>query len=86
MSTWRYAMATGLEQEVDTFERNRSALLGTARGKFALVKGGDVVDTFESQQDAIKRGYELYGNAPFLVKQVLEFDMPLNFTSFQIGA
>jgi hypothetical protein len=79
-------MATGLEQELETFERNRSALLGTAKGKFALVKGAQVVDTFESQQDAIKRGYDLYGNVPFLVKQVLEFDVPLNFTSFLVGA
>ena len=79
-------MATGLEHELEVFERNRVALLGTSKGKFVLVKGDRIVDTFESQQDAIKRGYELYGNAPFLVKQVLEFDPPLNFTSFQIGA
>lgn len=78
-------MPTGLEQELEAFERSRSALLGTAKGKFALVKGDKVIDVLESQQDAIKRGYELYGNAPFLVKQILEFDVPANFTSFNVG-
>lgn len=78
-------MPTGLEQELETFERKRPELLGGSRGKFALVKGDQVVDVFEGLQDALKRGYELYGNAPFLVKQVLEFDLPANFTSFNIG-
>ncbi|HZY02365.1 MAG TPA: hypothetical protein VFF02_02610 [Anaeromyxobacteraceae bacterium] len=79
------AMPTGLERELEVFEKNRGALLGTAKGKFALVKGDQVVDVFESLQDALKRGYELFGNNPFLVKQVLEVDVPANFTSFQIG-
>lgn len=78
-------MTTGLEQELETFEHKRSELLGIAKGKYALVKGDSVVDVFEGIQDALKRGYELYGNAPFLVKQVLEFDLPANFTSFNIG-
>ncbi len=35
--------------------------------------------------DALKRGYELYGNEAFLVKEILEVEIVQNFTSFQIG-
>lgn len=78
-------MSTGFEKELETFESMRAELLGKASGKYALVKGDQVIDVLESQQDAIKRGYELYGNEPFLVKQIVEIDIPANFTSFSIG-
>jgi hypothetical protein len=74
-----------LEEEIKTYEAHHSELLGRDRGKFALVKGSAVVDVFSSIDDALKRGYELYGNEPFLVKQVVDVEIPQNFTSFQIG-
>ena len=40
-----------------------------------------VVGVFESQKDAIKVGYEKFGNEPFLVKEVLEVEPELDFTA-----
>ena len=38
------------------------ALLDRAPGKYALVKGRDLVDTFESELEAIRDGYRRFGN------------------------
>jgi len=78
-------MTTKLDHELATYAAHREELLGSARGKFVLIKGERLVGTFESQQDAIERGYEEFGNEPFLVKQILEVDVPFNFTSFLVA-
>lgn len=77
-------MAT-LEKEMMTFEQQLPSLLGEHRGQFVLIKDARIVDTFASLDDALKRGYEEFETAPFLVQQVLEVDMPQNFTSFHLG-
>ena len=79
------AESSPLEKELAYFEQHRSELLGRAKGKFALIKNETLVDTFDGQADAIRAGYRKFGNEPFLVKQILAVDVPLNFTSFNIG-
>lgn len=78
-------MATQLDQELRTYEKRRLELLSQAEGKFVLIKGDRLVDVYESQEDALKRGHQEFGSEPFLVKQVVEFEVPLNFASFQLG-
>jgi hypothetical protein len=78
-------MPTALEEELKTFEAHRTELLGRAKGQFVLIKGNRIVDTFVSQEDALKRGYQEFGNSPFLVKQILDVELPMNFTSFLIA-
>jgi len=73
-----------LERELATYRANHGQLLGEHKGKFVLIKNDDIVDVFSSIDDALKHGYELFENETFLVKQVLEVDVPHNFTSFQI--
>jgi|CXWL01.1.fsa_nt_gi hypothetical protein len=72
-------MPSLLEWELRTFEAKRLELLGRAVEKFVLIRGDQVLGIFESQTDALKRGYERFGNQPFLVKQVLEVDIPQNY-------
>lgn len=74
-----------LKQELETYETHKAALLGTDRGKFVLIKGDRVVDTFVSEEDAIKAGYNTFGNVPFLVKEIIEIEVPANFTSYLIA-
>jgi len=74
-----------LQTELDQFERLRLSLLDRASGRFALVKGRNLVDTFGSEAEAIREGYRRFGNEPFLVKHIVEADVPLNFTSFNLG-
>jgi hypothetical protein len=68
-----------LETEMRYFNEHRSELLRDSAGKFALVKGDVLLGTFDSETAAIRHGYEKLGNVPFLVKQVTEADIPLNF-------
>ena len=74
-----------LQTELDVFERLRLSLFDRAPGKYALVKGSDLVDTFSSEAEAIREGYRRFGNEAFLVKHIVEADVPLNFTSFNLG-
>jgi len=77
--------AVALQSEVDAFERIRLNLLDQAPGRYALVKGCNLVDTFGSEAEAIREGYRRFGIEAFLVKHVVVADVPLNFTSFNLG-
>ncbi len=74
-----------LETEWRYFNEHRAEFLEQAPGKYALVKGDTLVGMFDSEVSAIRNGYEKLGNVPFLVKQVTEVDIPLTFTSFDLG-
>ena len=78
-------MATLLDAELQTYEKNRESLLGSAEGKFVLIKGDQIVGVYESKMDAINQGYRQLGHVPFLVKQVLKVETPLNFLSNRLG-
>lgn len=70
-----------LSTELATFERRRTELIGAAQGRYALIKGEEVVGTYESESDAIAEGYRRFGNVPFLVKHLVSAERPLNFFS-----
>ena len=78
-------MATLLDAELQTYEKNRESLLGSAEGKFVLIKGDQIVGVYESKMDAINQGYRQLGHVPFLVKQVLKVEIPLTFLSNRLG-
>jgi hypothetical protein len=76
-----------LKEEDEYFESKRNELLAKAPGEYALIHGRGLIGIFKCEEDAIRRGYELYGNSPFLVKQILQFDEVLDFThNFLISA
>ena len=75
-----------LRVELATYEAHRAELLGSARGKWVLIHGQAVLGTFESQRDAIDQGYRTVGLVPFLVKQVVEVESPVNFASTLLSA
>jgi len=58
-----------LEKELETY-KNKLPELKQHEGKFVLIHGEEVVDTFTSYEDAIKEGYKKFGLKPFLVKQI----------------
>ena len=84
-SRMNVATSSTLDKELEYFDQHRTELLGRAKGKFALIKNEELVDIFDSQVDAIRTGYRKFGHVPFLVKQIVAVDVPLNFTSFNIG-
>ena len=58
-----------LEKELKTY-KNKLSELKKDEGKFVLIHGDEVIDTFTSYEDAIKEGYKLFNLNPFLVKQI----------------
>jgi hypothetical protein len=58
-----------LEKELETY-KNKLPELKKDEGKFVLIKGAEVIDTFTSYEDAIKEGYKKFKLEPFLVKQI----------------
>jgi len=77
--------AITLQSELDFFENHRLELVDRASGKYALVKGSELVGVFETETEAIRAGYQRFANDGFLVKQIVEADVPLKFTSFDLG-
>jgi hypothetical protein len=75
-----------LQQELEHFEQCRLELLAQAAGKYALVKGTALVGTFDSETEAVGAGYRRFGNEAFLVKHIVEADIPLTFATFNLGA
>jgi len=70
-----------LEAELETYAAHKTEFLASANGKYVLIHGAEMGGTFETEQDAVNRGYEQYGNVPFLVKQVTEVDQVAHFAS-----
>jgi len=77
--------AERLAVELETYAQNLETLLGTHEGKYAVIHGDQVLGTFDSRMDAITWGYRTLGNVPFLVKQVVKVESPLNFVSDLLG-
>ena len=58
-----------LEKELETYKAKLPELK-QHEGKFVLIHGDEIVDTYTSYEDAIKEGYKRYKLEPFLVKQI----------------
>jgi len=78
-------MPESLKKELGVYEAQKAELIGKSKGKFVLIKNEEVIDIFDTQIDAIRQGYERFGNVPFLVKQIVEVETPQNFTSNLLG-
>ncbi len=59
-----------LEKELEIY-KSKLPELKAQEGKYVLIQGDKVVDTFSSYEDAMKDGYTKFGlGTPFLVKQI----------------
>ena len=74
-----------LQPELRYFERHRLELLARAPGKYALIKGETLVGVFDSEIEAVGAGYRRFGNDAFLVKHIVEAELPLTFATFNLG-
>ena len=74
-----------LQYEINRYEKELKNLF-RHEGKFALIKGDNEIEIFDTSNDALKVGYEKYGLEPFLVRRIssmetiLRFSRPLNIT------
>ena len=78
-------MSTQLKEELEFFTEIRNELWGNSPGKFALIKGKELLGVFESQTDALFEGWKRLANVPFLVKKITQYDDAMFFTSHLLG-
>ena len=74
-----------LKTELETFENNRENLLATDDGKYVLIHGDEVVGTYYCEKDAVAEGYKKFGTVSFLVKLVIQVEIPANFVNDHLG-
>jgi hypothetical protein len=63
-----------LDQEYETYMREKDRLLAESAGKHVLIKGDQVIGVYETHMEAIRDGYHALGNVPFLVKAIVEVE------------
>jgi len=59
-----------LEIELAYYETIKPELLQHHEGKYVLVIGNEQLGVFDKSEDAYRRGIELKGNVPMLIKRV----------------
>jgi hypothetical protein len=76
--------AMPLERELSTYDSSLMDLLAS-EGKYILISGDNVNGVFDSYDDALKAGYEKFGLATFLVKQIARAE-PIHYFSRDLSA
>ena len=63
-------MPEPLAEERQFFSEHQSEWRKTHAGKFVLVKGRELIGTFNRAEDAVAEGARRFGQEPFLVRSV----------------
>jgi hypothetical protein len=62
--------------ELETYRRELPNLLGH-EGKFVLIQGDRVESVHDTEEDALRAGYDRFGLAPFFVKEIRAVEKPV---------
>jgi hypothetical protein len=81
MATMTDALESELKANFATFLERLPNLLGTHRGKFALMRHREVVDFFDTARDAFLTGQRTYADGLFSVQEVTDAVADLGFYS-----
>jgi len=74
-----------LEIERKFFAQNRDQWRAAHPGKFVLVKGDQLIGTFNRPEDAIAEGARLFGTESFLVRSVDQSEDELYIPALALG-
>ncbi len=74
-----------LDTERQFYSENLAKWLGQYPGKFVLVKGRELIGTFDTDKDALSQGARLYGLDPFLVRRVQERQEEVSIPALTLG-
>lgn len=76
---------TPLQEERAFFDANLDLLLKEHRGKFALIKGSELIGTFDTDENAYIEGVARFGNVPFLIRRIEEKEPTAQFPALSFG-
>lgn len=75
-----------VERNYKVFAEKLPSLLASHRGKFALMKDGEIVEFFDTARDAYVTGLKLFEkDRPFSVQEVAETPIDLGFFSHALS-
>lgn len=74
-----------LEEELAYYNQHREDLLSKYEGKFLLIKGSELVGSFENAEAAYQEGLRRFGNTPFLIKPVLREEPVHQIPALSLG-
>jgi hypothetical protein len=63
-------MSPVLERELATLAREAEHLEREHRGKFVLIRGDEIIDTFDTFDAAAEEGLRRFGQGPYLIRQI----------------
>ena len=61
-----------LREEIAFFDAHRDDWMARYVGKWALVKGADLIGTFDTRENGYLEGLKRFGVVPFLVDQIVD--------------
>lgn len=73
-----------LEKELTTYDREKARLIESHLGMYVLIHGDEIAGVFAHEPEAIAEGYKRWGNVPFLVQKILDYETAEIFVSNQI--
>ncbi len=73
-----------LDEEIETFKKNKENLLQDHLGKYVLIKKDKIIGTFFDKRDAINQGYKRFPNQEFLVKEIQECDEEIKLSNYGV--
>lgn len=65
-----------LDEELAFFKEKLRDMVEQNEGRFALIKGHSLAGAYSHQGEAIQKGYEMFGDVPFLVKEIARAESP----------
>jgi hypothetical protein len=74
-----------LEVELEYYESIKGELLAHHKGKFALIHGRELINTFNQDIEAYNEGVKLFGNAPFLVRLISDTQPEAKYPALMLG-
>jgi len=74
-----------LKADYAYYQKIKPDLLKSNRGKFALIKDGKLLGTFDTDSDAYKFGLSQLGNVPFLIVRIIENDERESIPILELG-
>jgi len=74
-----------LEQEINYYNQQLSQWLDHFTGRFVLIKGSELIGTFDTQADALAEGARRFGLQSFLVRRVEPTQPNVSIPALSLG-
>ena len=67
------------------FEKHKPGLLKSAPGKFALIKGDELIGTYDTEDSAYEAGVQTVGIVPFFIVRIVPITEIERIPSLYLG-